>query len=296
MNRTSRAACSWIPCLFTEYTYTRNCLSLFLLLLPSILKAQDSSLYNQQNAHKYAGFLSLSGRHAECVSELERLNLLYPGNDQTQAFLIREYRLSGATDQALHFFESHRLTGEQTASEMVTSLILAGKPTEANRVLQNTREILPPERLTYLRSLNLFYERRFKEADLELQSMGAEKKSAEPALSLSKALDDARKTNWKKPGTAALLAAIVPGTGKMYAGYWKDGIISLLFTGSTFYQAYRGFALHGNKSARGWIFSGICLGFYSGNIYGAIRSAKQKNQKNLFRLSEHLGSSPASAF
>ncbi len=83
----------------------------------------------------------------------------------------------------------------------------------------------------------------------------------------------------KKPIKAALMSAIVPGTGRFYAQDYKDGIISILFIGSAAFQSYRRFDQRGSGSVAGWIFGGIALGFYVSNIYGSYQSAKYYNKK-----------------
>jgi hypothetical protein len=75
------------------------------------------------------------------------------------------------------------------------------------------------------------------------------------------------------------LSAVVPGLGKIYTGRWKDGLLSFLLVGFNAWQAYRGFRLKGFDNAYGWIFSGIGLTFYAGNLYGSAKAAKQFNHQ-----------------
>jgi len=85
--------------------------------------------------------------------------------------------------------------------------------------------------------------------------------------------------SFKSPSMAAAMSAILPGSGKVYAGRWQDGLISFIFVGANAFQAYRGFSKYGKQSTYGWIFTGITLGFYSGNIYGAFKATKDYNKK-----------------
>jgi TM2 domain-containing membrane protein YozV len=81
----------------------------------------------------------------------------------------------------------------------------------------------------------------------------------------------------KKPWLAALMSALVPGTGKMYSGYWGDGIISLLFTASSSFFTYRAFNKYGPDKVYPWIAGGLAVSYYAGNIYGGHKAAVRHN-------------------
>jgi hypothetical protein len=85
--------------------------------------------------------------------------------------------------------------------------------------------------------------------------------------------------NYKKPGLAALMSTIIPGSGKVYTKNWKDGLISFMLVGLNSWQAYRGFNKYGQSSVYGWVFAGLAGGFYIGNIFGSHKSAKKYNAK-----------------
>jgi TM2 domain-containing membrane protein YozV len=81
----------------------------------------------------------------------------------------------------------------------------------------------------------------------------------------------------KSPFVAGTLSTILPGAGKVYAGRWKDGLVSLLFVGANAYSAYRGFSSGGIQSPYGWLFGGLSAGFYIGGIYGSQKAARIYN-------------------
>jgi len=87
----------------------------------------------------------------------------------------------------------------------------------------------------------------------------------------------------KSPMKALLLSTIIPGSGKIYTGYKHDGIVSFLTIATSAFQAYRGFHKEGVKSVYGWIYGGVGVGMYLGNIYGSWKSAKKYNsEKNIY--------------
>lgn len=92
----------------------------------------------------------------------------------------------------------------------------------------------------------------------------------------------------KSPIIAGIASSILPGSGKLYTGYKKDGIVSFLFVGLNSYLSYRGFKKRGVKSGFGWVYSFAGLSFYLGNIYGSYKSAKTRNKKLQKHLNEKL--------
>jgi len=81
-----------------------------------------------------------------------------------------------------------------------------------------------------------------------------------------------RYTSNKSPLLAAGLSTIIPGTGRMYAGRFLDGLMGLwmvLLPGTAAYGS-----LKDGQSMKGNFFAGITLIFYLGEIYGAYRTAK----------------------
>ena len=76
----------------------------------------------------------------------------------------------------------------------------------------------------------------------------------------------------KSPIFAASLSTILPGTGRVYAGRFLDGLMGLwmvLLPGTAAYGS-----LQQGQSMKGNFFTGITLIFWLGEIYGAYRTAK----------------------
>jgi len=105
---------------------------------------------------------------------------------------------------------------------------------------------------------------------------------------LSAELDKERLITRKNPALAGTLS-IIPGAGYLYCGRYKDAIIAFLLNGGLMYAAYESF--DNDLIALGGIITFFELGFYSGNIYGAIAGAhkynKMKNKQFLDKLKEN---------
>ncbi len=83
------------------------------------------------------------------------------------------------------------------------------------------------------------------------------------------------KTPYRSPFLASFLSALVPGLGKAYAGRGFDGLYSFVLNVGSFYLAYD--AYEHKRSPEVYIYSGIFLFFYSGNIYGSWITAQRFN-------------------
>jgi len=93
---------------------------------------------------------------------------------------------------------------------------------------------------------------------------------------------------------AVWLSALIPGSGKVYSGAWKDGLSSLLFVAANAWSSYRGFS--SDKPVYGFAFATLGTAFYIGNIYGTrqwVRHVNRlKTQKWENEMLDHLTSMP----
>lgn len=76
----------------------------------------------------------------------------------------------------------------------------------------------------------------------------------------------------KSPAWAAALSALIPGTGRMYAGRWFDGFMGL--SQFLLFAAITNYAYQNDWKVVTAISGGITFTVYGGEIYGAYRTAK----------------------
>lgn len=79
----------------------------------------------------------------------------------------------------------------------------------------------------------------------------------------------------KDETTAGVLSALIPGLGKIYTGEYGDGITAFIFNSVLGFLAYDNYRA-GHKF-RTWLFGGMTMVFYAGNIYGSVASAQLYN-------------------
>jgi tetratricopeptide (TPR) repeat protein len=84
------------------------------------------------------------------------------------------------------------------------------------------------------------------------------------------------------------LSALIPGSGKMYAGETGDGLQSLLLIGALAALAGTSFHADGVGSWRGWLYASFGGLMYAGNLYGSAVSARRWNRKQEEALGEDL--------
>ncbi len=86
----------------------------------------------------------------------------------------------------------------------------------------------------------------------------------------------------RSPVLGGLMSAVIPGSGKVYAGRWMDGLQAFSMIAAPAYNAYYHFSKNGAGSVRGWIWAAVGAWFYLSDIYGSVKAVNDYNamQKN----------------
>ncbi|RMG57182.1 MAG: hypothetical protein D6722_25310 [Bacteroidetes bacterium] len=258
------------------------------------LPAQD--LYDVDHSLAFAQYLYKSGEYRLAAEEYERVAFLKPGDLGLRLQLVAAYQRAGAFAQA-------QARAEATAPPLTMSpglaalygriLIQQDALGEARRFLRQTDSLPQAERLLLLTTTELL-DQRWPQADSLLRSQPTH--SGAPWDSFRTLTDEGLALKRKSPVLAIGLSTVVPGLGKAYAGYWKDGLFSLLFTGISAWQAYRGFSRNGPRNAYAWVYTGLAAGFYLGNLYGSGKAASRRNRQNQHDLRHRVERSLPSLF
>jgi tetratricopeptide (TPR) repeat protein len=91
---------------------------------------------------------------------------------------------------------------------------------------------------------------------------------------------------YRSPALGGIMSAIIPGSGKMYAGRLLDGIQAFSIVAAPAYNAYYHFAKNGNTSVRAWIWTAVASWFYISDIYGSIKAVHEYNEMQKFKIIE----------
>lgn len=259
----------------------KTCLYLCLICVSTISFAQDEDLYNEKNSLEFANYLFASNQYNLAAKEYERVLFLGEGNaDSIKLQIVRSFSLGGNQQKSVERAKS--LYGNNLsefpapfAKRYTKDLFLLRDFSQLNFFLQEKQSQLPRREKLFASTSMYLYNMNWEGAHLSLDLV--KQAGMEEAAFFEKYIEEGEKLSSKSPLLAGTFSTLIPGTGKLYTGDWQDGIFSFIMVGALAWQSYRGFNNDGVKSVRGWVFGAIGFGFYTGNIWGSVRSAKKHN-------------------
>jgi hypothetical protein len=238
--------------------------------------AQERDFCDPEQAVKFADYLTSTRQYKVATWELERLLFSYPGIDTIQLRLIRVLRMDQSFDLGIrllrgYFFENPGLQDQAEFAREYTRLnFFANNYQETHHFLSQNQ------------ALPIFYRNNISLASLLLSDswdeaavFSASASELTPSLLVAQSMSE--KVRFKSSFLAGAMSTVIPGSGKIYTGQWKDGLLAFVFVAANGYSAYRGFSKSGVSSGYGWFFTAVGTSFYIGNIYGSARSAKVAN-------------------
>lgn len=269
--------------------YVRFLSSIF-LAFPLVSSGQDSSLFSFSNSSQYAHHLFSIGDYHTAFTEYKRLTFLdslnveFKTNSLAAAYLSGQY-LEGIK-QARTYYTSDSLFPNSVARAYIHLLFKVDAPLRLQTFL-SANNYLNPNDKTFYSAANQMLDNRMAEAQLLLGKVSIEQESGS-IQDLRAILIQENRFKPKSAGLAGIMSAIVPGSGKAYAGQWKDGLLSFVYVGLSAFQSYRGFNERGIESAYGWIFAGVSTGFYAGNIYGSVRAIHKRRNNHRDQINQQI--------
>ncbi len=240
---------------------------LYLLSVPVF--AQEADLFNEKFTADFAQFLFKSNQYNYAAEEYERLNFIFPENQEYQLNLLKSYRLASEYPRGINAFQYFHSPGLKIQQEYIKLNLLDNNKLNIHTMIDG----LEPESI-FRNNLD-FTLRLINIPDRAINLEGIQVDKIDKGL--LDLYNESYNLKHKSAFLAGTLSMLIPGTGKVYCGRWKDGLMSVLFIGTTAFQAYRGFDKKGVKSVYGWIMGGLSFGFYIGNIYGSAKAAKNYN-------------------
>jgi len=126
---------------------------------------------------------------------------------------------------------------------------------------------------------------RWRQADDAFSGISMANQDRFKVTSLKKALARSDAIPTKNPTTAGVLS-IVPGGGQLYCGRYQDALTAFLINGGLIWAAWESFdnELYGLGS----VITFVGVGFYAGNIYGAVSGAHKYNRRSIDAFQEDL--------
>ncbi len=264
----------------------RVLLILFILIENIPLLSQD--LYDLKHSSEYAEYLYKSNEFKLASREFERILFLDPSNTKAQLQLIKSYRYlnndSVALSRLIKYYPDFKQVPDNFANEYINLNIRQKKYDLAKEFIKINQSLSQEDNIFYRTVIEL-YNYNWKKANEIINENQIENIYLRKLKIVS---DESLLLKYKSPFLSASLSAIIPGTGKVYSGYWKDGLIAFLFTSLSAWQAYRGFNKNGINSVYGWTYGTIAFGFYMGNIYGSIKAANKFNYHQNHKITDKV--------
>jgi hypothetical protein len=242
-----------------------------------ICSSAQENLYDCTNSKNFAGYLYNTGQYELSRHELERIKFFCDLDTTSQLTLLKSYRKLGLFDDEQAYFLLQGI--EKTAAlspdfrdEYIRMLMSQQKYNEVQRLIDqqfNFRQVTEHKLGTELLLKN--WEKAYQLSQTEIPRTNYK------LAGLVNVAEKSYTTKRKSPVLAAIMSAIIPGSGKAYCGYWGDAAISFMFTASTTFFAVRGFNKYGSDSVYPWIIGGLAASYYTANIYGGATSANRFN-------------------
>jgi tetratricopeptide (TPR) repeat protein len=252
-------------------------LTIVLLLSTVIHTSGQGNLFDCNNSKNFAAYLYNTGQYQLSEQELERISFFCEFDSTSRLNLLKTYRKLNEFDKAEAFFnkggiDSLKILSPDFRDEYIRLLMTEQKYTDVQKMIGEGL----PFRQQYEHQLGTDLLLRNWEKAYQLSRQDVPKLNFKIA-GLKKVAEKSFQARRKSPFLASLLSVVVPGAGKMYCGYWGDGVMSFVFTASSAFFAIRGFDKYGTKSVYPWIVGGLAVSYYGANIYGGATSAKRFN-------------------
>ena len=239
---------------FSEHLMHQNLNKEAIFVLENLRKQNENfSLQQLDSIHYFLGFnhynlkeLQGSANYFTKVSETSEMYeaaFFFAAYNHT---FLEKYDSSKYFLQQFHFADSS-LYNELKAFEL-SGIALLERDFEAFEQLQNT------------------YSFQYYQLEKQEQSM-------------QKAYRSLQAQKHKSPAVAAILSAVVPGLGRVYAGKPKQGIATFLPIAMLALQMQENIRKRGLKNPFTIFYSGLFTVFYVGNIWGSAFSVKIKKDE-----------------
>ncbi len=255
--------------------------------------ASDSLLYN------FAFTLQINGDFINAIVEYQRLISYYPNsllNVQANLnifdcyYLLEDY--FHVATWGKYLLEDKNFTDNQDQLNYKIGLAylkLRNFPlarVHFNSIVSNKNSLV--DKSIMLKGLSYAYELNWEKASKEFNLIKSNSQYDIFKKSNLLSCEQGKNLNYRNSTIAGVLA-IVPGLGYLYDGYPKTAISSLIVNGLFFWGTYSAF--DNENYGLGTLMGVFSFGWYSGNIYGSIMSAKRMNNKleNNLLLNFNLG-------
>tara|TARA_B100000780_G_scaffold219840_1_gene158899 strand:+ start:1468 stop:2292 length:825 start_codon:yes stop_codon:yes gene_type:complete len=259
---------------------------LLLALLFCFNQSYSQDLFNLDNTLNFANYLKNRGDFSFALEEYHRAYFLSPHNNNIQHEILLINRKLGLFNKSLDFIEKLENSNQINREELFCFLKLKDFK-KLNLALNNKNLLLYDNDYYFFKTSTLLLEEKWKEANQYILSLNSDQKNPF-TKEYSLIISEKSLIKKKNPYVASVFSILVPGLGKLYTGDKKDALFSFLTICLGAWQATNSFSDSGIHSTSGWIYGGMALFLYSGNIYGSFSSAQKYNGNNQKIINEKI--------
>jgi len=250
---------------------------IFTLLCTRFMQGVAQDIFSISASNKYAEFLMQKKAYSKAVTEYERLLFL----DSTRHTFYKQqlaYCYFGLerTQAILATFNNQP---DSLASQLVFLSYLRGSNFDtANFVLGKSNYQFSEETNGFDEGVLKFYNKNFAASARLLNQPYDNPIFETKSKLLYQLINETEAFKTKSPALAVGLSTIIPGLGRVYTKDYADAAFNFVLIGLTAFQAYRGFTEENIGQWQGWLYGGVSLSFYLGNLIGSHRAARKYNQ------------------
>lgn len=288
-------------------------LGLVAVLLGYTAQAQDST-FSLQHEYMFANHLANQGDHHDAIYVLNRANV--PSLSQLQSDSLNyltgfyHYEIKELDMSVQHFKQVSPTSTFYLKSRFLGSFDYAytNRPAEATAFLKASELPANDSKLAQLKNFELaglaLLRRDYDEFDtlstLFTEDHYAFVKQQKKLLEMREQLNNTKR---KSPLLGGLMSAVIPGSGKMYAGKWGEGMGAFsvvaglgLATWESMRKDKRNNILANEGiieekegiSTQTYIFGTLFTIFYIGNIYGSVFTVKLKHNEQMQDINNQI--------
>ena len=267
-------------------------ITLFLFVLTLPLSGNFTSIA-EENLLVIGYHFSKLGNYDAAITEYKRF-LFFHQNDTRTAEVYQKiglaYRAQGLWQEAISTMRNavlHALNQEEKSEyqlELAVTLIASQNYDLARfeliKVTMRTTSGPLYQRALFLQAVVYVYQFRWEEAREVLRHYTTDEM-------LDKLLDKAVNLPQKSAKIAKVLSAILPGSGQVYAGNWRDGINALALNGAFGFVAVNSLLDRHYVDAVSWTYF-IFQRYYLGNLYQAGKAVDDFNDDKSRRAADNI--------
>lgn len=244
-----------------------------LLFQSEVLPQQPDDIYSENSRLKFADYLFKNRDYLRAIGEYTSV----PGYEKRDTLLFRiAYSFEAVQDysQAEKHLGSIDSTGRlrnAAAFGLLKLALLKGELNDNSGWSRRYPELSRTDSVQMLMNTELL---------LHNKSLPVQDEFVRPFSPVLKPIASAlyeRRSNppYRSPWTAAVMSAVIPGSGKIYSGRIAEGITAAIVNGLLVYAAYDNFSA--GHDLRAWMLTAVGGWFYLGNVYGSAAAAKLYN-------------------